>query len=405
MQFGYEAMTSDGRVVRDRLDAADRENAADQLRNQGMHILRLESGGADRVAGRRFNFDIQIGRATNHRDLMLFTRQMKMLLESGAAVFPALQAILKQGGKPGMRTVVQDISDHVEQGGSLSDAFREQSGVFNPVYTSMVSAGEAGGTLPDAFNRLGYLTERQQQVRKMVLGAMIYPMILTAMLVGVVGLMLGFVIPRFATLFETLRTPLPWSTRIMLDISNALRAHWPWCVGGLIALTIVVIFIARWPKARERIGMALLRLPGLGKLSARLALGRILRIWSAMLRSHVPLLETIQTSRAAARSQGFQQLIDNVQESLASGGRIGQALGRSPLVEPVIAEAIGTGEEHGRLAEAVEFVSTWIDDDNEQLVASATRVAEPILLSLMGVLVGIVAMSLFLPLFDLASAG
>jgi type IV pilus assembly protein PilC len=147
-----------------------------------------------------------------------------------------------------------------------------------------------------------------------------------------------------------------------------------------------------------------LRVPFVGPLVARMILARIVRVWAAMLRCHVPLLEAIQQSRAAVTNQTFLKLIADVEEAVSSGGRMAQALGAAGLADPIIVSAIRTGEENGRLADAAEFVSSWMDEDNVSTVQQLLRLAEPLLLAVMGVVVGFVAMSLFVPLFDLAGA-
>jgi type II secretory pathway component PulF len=161
----------------------------------------------------------------------------------------------------------------------------------------------------------------------------------------------------------------------------------------------------RTRQVRARLDEVLLRVPVLGKLIGRVLLGRVMRIWAAMLRSHVPLLETIDHSKAAASNAVVLRLVHQVEDAVAAGGRVGRVLASSHLVEPIIASAITTGEENGRLNEAVEFVSDWLDEDNTQLIAGAARLAEPALLTLMGLVVASAALALFVPLFDIAAAG
>jgi len=409
MQFVYQAMTSDGQTVSDRLEAASRSEAADALRAKGLTILNLDSRGAElrrAAAPLRLRMPQPLRwRAAGRGDLMLLARQLKMLLESGSAVVPALEAIEAQTRKPALRAVVGSVREGVERGGSLTEALREHPAVFSPVFCSMVAAGEATGALPDAFRRLAELTLRQQQVRRMLWGAMLYPAILSVLCLGVIGLLIGFVVPRFEMLFTNLRAKLPATTQMIFAVSHLVLHRWPYLLAGAAAAATGLYLLLRLTRIASRLDELLLRAPLLGRLTARLVLGRILRVWAAMLRCHVPLLETIQKSRDASRNAQFLELLGQVEESVASGGHVGRALAQSPLVEPVVAAAIATGEANGRLAESVEFVSNWLDDDNTQLIAGVTRIVEPAMLTLMGVIVGLVAMSLFLPLFDLATAG
>ena len=337
--------------------------------------------------------------------MVLFTQQLKMLLDAGSALVPALMAIEQQATRAPFAALVRTVREHVEEGGTLSDAFASRPDIFKPVFCSMVSAGEATGKLPETFDHLADLAVRQQKTRKAIIGALAYPAILSVLCLGVACVVVGFVVPRFGQLFENLHTPLPPVTKVLFGVSEFVLQRWPICVGVVVALIGGLVAITRIKSLKSQVDQVILRLPMLGRVASRLTLARILRIWAAMLRCHVPLLDTIQHSRTALTNTRFIGLVDRVEEAVSGGGSIGRTLAESDLVEPVVASAIRTGEENGRLSEAVEFVSRWIDDDNAQLVTGLTRIAEPALLSVMGLFVGLVAMSLFIPLFDLATAG
>jgi type II secretory pathway component PulF len=404
VQFTYEAMAPDGQVVTDRIDGNTPAEAADTLRANGLTVLRMDA--ARGAARNRRTEAVKHGSGrVKSGDLMLFTRQLKMLLEAGSALVPALEAVERQATKPPVKQLVRKIRLHVEEGGTLTEAFQEHRDVFRPVFCSMVAAGEATATLPETFDRLNELTVRQRKTRKTVIGALIYPAILSLLCLGVAGVVVGFVVPRFTDLFTNLGSPLPPVTRLLFAASGYVLEYWPVAVGVLFALLVGVVVALRIESLRLRLDLLLLRAPVIGRVAARLILARVLRIWAAMLRSHVPLLDTIQHSRTALTNVAFLKLVRDVEEAVAGGGSIGRTLGESDLVEPVVASAIRTGEENGRLSDAVDFVSSWMDHDNAQIIASLTRVVEPTLLAGMGLFVGMVAMSLFIPLFDLAMAG
>lgn len=399
MRFAYEAMTGEGRLVHDRVEAGDAQEAALALRGQGLVLLSLhpETQEAVRRAWQ------PLGRVRSH-DIVLLARQMKMLLESGAPLVPALAAVEQQSAKPAFREACRAVREHVERGGRLAEGFQAQPNVFGPVFCSIVAAGEASGNLAQAFDHIATLLRRQQRARKALLGAVVYPTILAALSLGVVVVLLTFVVPRFKPLFESFNRPLPGTTRFLLALSDGLLAAWPFVAGAGVALVVGLVLAVRTRLARDWASALLLEMPLVGRLASRVALAPILRIWAALLKSRVPLLEAIAHSTAAVRTRAFLDLLHRIEESISQGGRIGRCLAESRLVDPVIASAIATGEENGRLAEAVEFVADWVDEDNAQLIATATRVAEPVLLSLIGLIVGAVAMALFIPLFDVATA-
>lgn len=404
MHFACQAMTSDGEVVSERIEAATPAEVAETLRAKGLTILRLDvaragRGGADSSTTRRSSRGVRSG------DLVLFTRQLKMLLEAGSALVPALQATEQQTTKESFAKLVREVREHVEEGGTLADAFSERPDVFKPVFCAMVAAGEATASLPETFDRLNELSVRRQQTRKTITAALLYPAILSLLCVGVAGVVVGFVVPRFADLFKNLNSPLPPVTQFLFALSELALDYWPVGAGALIALVAGLTITLRVQSLRLWFDELLLKVPVIGRIASRLIFARVLRIWAAMLRCHVPLLETIQYSRSALTSAVFIGLVHDVEESVTSGGSIGRTLAESQFVEPVIASAIRTGEENGRLSEAVDFASRWVDDNNVQLISGLTRIAEPALLTVMGLFVGLVAMSLFIPLFDLATAG
>ncbi len=402
MLFAYEAMRPDGTTVKETLEADDPAMAAASLREKGLLVLALNERAAAPTSARSGR-GLQ-GNKVTARDRLLFTKQMKMLLESGAPLVPALEATRRQTARPAMSEMVNRLRERVEEGDSLAEALKHERKLFDPVFRSMVAAGEATASLPQVFGRLSDLSEQQLRTRKMVLGAAIYPMILCLLLGVVIVILLLFVVPRFAALFTSLGSPLPATTKFLFAASQHLKADWPYGLLGVAVLVVGVVFGLRLPGLRAWLDEVALRLPVIGRLMARLILARVLRIWASMLRCHVPLLEAIQLSREAITNAAFLRMIAAVEESVSSGGRMGHTIGATGLADPVIASAITTGEENGRLAEAVDFVSDWIDNDNASAIQNATRLAEPLLLAAMGVIVGFVALSLFVPLFDLATA-
>jgi type IV pilus assembly protein PilC len=401
VQFAYEALAASGGTVCDQIEAADQAEAAANLRERGLLVLRLDEAQAARRAPVTALFQ-RYGAKLTGRDVILLTRQMKMLLEAGAPLVPALEAAEEQTAKPFVRVLLRRLRERVEEGASLSQALEAEGPLFDPVFRSMIAAGEATASLPQAFGQLGELAQQQQKTRKLVLGALLYPAILSVLLVGVVSVLLFFVVPRFKMLFTSMHSPMPTLTRILFDISDFTTHNWPYMAGMVLSVIVGAVLCWRLPRTRQWLDEMFLRLPLVGRLRSRLIFARVVRIWAAMLRCHVPLLDAIHQSRAAITDAPFLRLIAQVEESVSSGGRMGPALASARMADPIIVSAIRTGEDNGRLAEATDFVSAWIDEDNTNTVQHVTRLAEPAMLAAMGVVVGFVALGLFIPLFDLA---
>ena len=402
MQFAYEAMRTDGATVRDLIDATNSAAAVDALRERGLMVLRLAEQAQTAPAEQRPG--LLQSRGVSTRDLIIFTRQMKMLLEAGSPVVPALEATEAQTAKPVFRELLRRLRQRVEEGDSLAAALEPEKKLFDPVFRTMIAAGEATATLPQVFGRLSALAQQRLQTQRMVTGALIYPCVLCLLLIGVVSLLLFFVVPRFSGLFAGLNRPMPALTQLLFFLSDWIRHGWPYVLGALVFAVAWLVIAFRTPAVRTGLDQACLQLPVVGPLLVKLTFARIVRVWAAMLRCHVPLLETIRQSRDAVRNAAFLRLIEQVEEAVSSGGRMAQAIGATKLADPIIVSAIRTGEENGRLAEAVDFVSDWLDEDNTVAVQHVTRLAEPLLLAVMGFVVGGVAMALFIPLFDMATA-
>lgn len=399
MTFRYEALTRGGSVQAATIDAAGPDAAVELLRQQGLMPLTVNPAAPSHQTAERPGF---FGKP-NGRDLLLFSRQMKMLLESGASVVPALEACERGTRKPRFRAALRELREQVENGGTLCDAVQGHPEIFNSVYCSMIAAGEATATLPRSFGRMSDLTYRHEQTRRMLVGATVYPAALSLLCVAVVGVLVGFVVPRFRGLFAQLNRAMPASTQVMFAASDVLRDYWPVLTGALAATVTGVVLAWRAAPVRRAIDRWIIRAPLIGPLIRKLEFGRVLRVWAAMLSASCPLIDTLDQARNASRNHAMRDMLDRMREGVTAGDKIGHHLRESPLVDPIIASAISTGEENGRLADACEFVSSWVDDDNARTIATLTRVVEPLMLAIMGAIVGVVAMGLFLPLFDMAA--
>ncbi|MBL8877850.1 MAG: type II secretion system F family protein [Phycisphaerales bacterium] len=403
MEFVCEALSQDGQVRAQSVEAPSVSEAADQLRRQGLLVVNVRPAEA-RDGAQKFAFTLlPKRRMSGGQSLVLFSRAMKMLLESGAPLVVSLEAVERQLAGNDFRKTIEKLREAVEQGASLSNAM-ESEPVFSPTVRSMVAAGEATATLPKCFAQISDLLEEQFRTRKLVAGAMTYPLILTGMISVVLIVILTFIVPRFKAMFDALRAPVPMSTQIMMSVSEWMVANGAILGGVSAALVGGAIFAVRRPAVRAFLSATILKLPLLGPLGTRLILARLLRIWSAMLNSHVPLLDVIQKSAEAVRGTAFAGLTADIEEALSTGRRMGAVLSGSKHVPPIVSSAIATAEENARLAEAVTFVSGWMDEDNSRSIQQLARIAEPLLLAAMGFVVGGIALSLFLPLFDMTSA-
>ncbi len=410
MIFDFVALDGRGEKLRESIDAADLAAAQNELLQRGLFLLSIEPGRAKSrlaaVAERVPDIGNRAAPAARCRlsELALFTRQMSMMLRAGASVVPALRAIQDQSARPRWKTIVGELADRVEAGAALRDAMARAPRIFSGQVRSLIGAGEATGTLADAFARAATMLAAKVRGRRAVISALAYPAVLTFMSIAVLITMTLFVLPRFAQLFAMLDTPLPWVTRFMLDTSASLKEYWMLILPAPILLALAAWLWLRSSIGRAVVGVALVRVPLIGRVLRGIILAQLLQLWAALLRSRVPLLEAVQQTREASSNPLFRQLVADIEQAVVEGRSLPLVLKRSGLVPPPVIAAVATGEESGRLGESMEFVGAWLEEENETLLATLTRTIEPAILIVMGALVGGVAVALFLPLFDVATA-
>ncbi len=404
MAFRYQAIDASGRTLTDVVEAGSQEQALDLLRQRRLFVTRLDATDAaprhTPVASERKPTGRTGGRLS---DVIFFTQQMAMLVRSGARVVQGMEAIEAQTHRASWRHVVTALRKEVEQGRPLSAALEEFPSLFSPVYINMVAAGEASGDMARSFDRLASLMRQQQEIRNRVVGALTYPAVLMCLCMGVLTVLFTFVLPRFAVMFEALDVELPTTTSIMIRASRWAGAHWYWLSSVVVACVAAGILFIRSRRGRQFLSRAAIRVPVFGVIVRNVVLAQICRIWGQLLESKVGLLEAVELTRQSTRSLDFQELLERITEAITEGRSIGPPLRDTWLLPKTFAAAIVTGEESGKLAESLIFVASCLEEENTQVLASLTRIIEPIMLVVMGVIVGTVAISLFLPMFDMAT--
>lgn len=406
MTFAYEAFDSQGRKQSGTVEGDSAAQATDLLHARGLFVTGVsEAEGAPAPAtAPRPRRSLLPGRPGTTRDLLLFSQQTAMMLRAGSRVVPAMEAIEDQITKASWRRIVADMRQQVETGSLLSAAMAAYPQIFSDTWRAIIAAGESTGQIAQAFERLALMTKQQHQIRVRVIGALAYPAVLMAMAFSVVAVLTVFVLPRFGELYETLKTPLPAMTQLMLATSGFVLANKVVFAACAAALAAMPFLAWRIRAVRAQADVLFVRLPLIGKLVRQIILAKIFRVWGTAIHSKVPLIESLELSRNVTRNSLYKDLVEDVANSVSEGHSIGQCLLSSPLVPKTMASAIATGEQSGQLGESLLFLAEYTEDENAQMLAAATRLLEPCILVLMGLTVGAVAVSLFLPLFDLTSA-
>lgn len=405
MRLAYVAFDKSGRQVAETIDASDTADATEKLRRQGLYVTSISGGGAagaGPVAARPRRRHGG-GRGRRLKNLAMFMRQLQVLVSSGTPLVQALGALQRQA-KPGpWQDTVADVRTRVEEGASLSMAMDSHGDHFDPVCRSLVAAGESSGNLGAMLERLAVITRKQLHTRSAVIGALVYPTLLLVVAVSVLTLLLLFVIPRFGALFESLDVPLPPSTRMLIQVSHLLRSYW-WI--GLLLVVGSVAAARLWlgsPAGKKAVDTAILRLPQAGRMARSFATARISRILGVLLDGHVPILDALELTRQSAGNCHYADLITQAQDAVARGESISSVFRDTDLISPAVYEAVHSGEQSGQVGPLLLNIADFLDQENEVVLRSLTSILEPVILVFMGLLVGLVALSMFTPLFDLTS--
>jgi type IV pilus assembly protein PilC len=404
MKFSFRGVDRAGAVVADVIEASDRLEATEVLRRRGVfasEITPAREQSADAtvsVSGRRTGARLAQAGA--------FLRQLSILVSTGTPLVEAIESICRQQPAGPFRDMLESLHKRLEEGSQLSEAMEAFPAYFDGVCRSLVAAGESGGRLDAMLSRLAVFTRQQLRTRKTITGALIYPCLLMAVAVGVTGAMLGFVLPRFEGLFQTLDAPLPSSTRILMDLSHLVRDNWMVVVPALVALpTCGFLYATRTSQGRVLLERAALGAPIVGKLVRDFALARLARVLGVLLEGKVALLDAIRLARLSTGMMAYEAVLRRAEDAVMRGENFSVAINDPKLVAPTFVEAVRSGERSGQVHAVLLTLADAMDEDNDMALKTITGLLEPLILIFLGIIVGSMAISMFLPLFDLTAAG
>ncbi|MDH3583147.1 MAG: type II secretion system F family protein, partial [Phycisphaerae bacterium] len=344
-----------------------------------------------------------VSAAKRLKHLSMFSRQLHVLVATGTPLVQALAAIERQIKDPAWLKVITELRADVEEGSALAEAMTEHRQYFDPISRSLVAAGEASGKLPEMLDRLASITRKQLHVRNTIAGAMVYPCLLMSVATGVLLLLMMFVLPRFAEMFKTMDMALPPTTALLMVLSDFLLGYW-WTLP--IALVVAYFGFRGWARTtsgtRTLHGIAL-TLPGFGKITRAFNTARIIRLMGLMLASSLPLLQVLKLLQASTANLHYRDLVTRAEGAVTRGEAISSAFDNPKLIDPAVCEAMRSGEASGQLGPLMVTLAEFLDEDNDVVIKSLTSILEPVILIVMGLLVGFVAVSMFMPLFDMTA--
>jgi type IV pilus assembly protein PilC len=335
-------------------------------------------------------------------ELLYVTNQLSVMVSTGVTLSTALSAIADQEENPSLRRVLKDLRRSVEAGEDFSTALARYPKLFDKTYVSLVRASEATGMLGEMLERIAHYLGKNLETRGKVRAAMMYPSVMLVMAVGVTIFLLTFVMPKFTPIFESRAAGLPKPTKVLMALSNALVDYWYLWVLGALAVAAGLIYAVRTPAGRRVWDGLKLQLPIVGPAIRKVVLGRSVRTLGAMVRGGVPMLDALQLSADVAGNVHYEDVWRHVVHEVTQGKQIHAALAGNRLFPATLVQMIASGEETGKLDVVLERVSDYYDREVEQSLKTATSLIEPLMIAVMGVVIGGIGMSIMLPIFTLS---
>ncbi len=410
--FSYQGINNQGKNTSGVIDAESEKGARAKLRKLGVFPTviglegKLKKGGGSRGFSLNANIDFaKYFQTISGKDLATMSRQLATLVGAHIPIVDAFSALVEQTTNPKLKSILVDVKEKMVQGTKLSDAMAAYPDVFSNIFISMVSAGEASGALEIVLDRLATLTEKAATLKSKVTGALMYPLIMSLVGMALMGFLLIYVVPKVTKIFEDVKATLPLPTQILIWVSHTLANYWYLVILGGVAAFFGVKKVINTPKGRAHYDRMTLKLPIFGNLFRLVAVSRFARTLATMLGSGVELLKAMDIVKNIMENTLLIQAIENTKNSVREGESIAEPLKRSGYFPPLVTHMISIGEKTGQLETMMVRVADTYDQQVDNVVSTLTTLLEPLMILVMGGVVGFIVMSILLPILQLNDIG
>lgn len=401
--YRYQVRSGSGQIVVGVLEAGNASAAATSLRAQGNHVMSLtplNSRLGGQTLSQKFK-ELNSGRP-NLKHVLDFTTQLAVMVRAGIGLRTALDGIAEQTEHARFKQIIQGLKSDVESGKQFSEALGRHPKLFNPLYVNMVRASEMSGSFGKMLDRIAAFLTQQIETKKMVVGAMIYPGVIATMAVGVTVFLLTFVLPKFAGVFEGKEDALPWATTFLMALSAFVRANWLPIIGVVIVFGGGFFAFIRTEVGSLWFDRMKLKVPIFKRLFRALYISRSLQTMGELVNAGVPMLDTIAITGDISGNSVYRKLWRGVYTAVKQGKKITQPLTASKILPHAVVQMIGAGEESGKLGEVLDEVARYYAKQLREAIKQVTSMIEPLMIVIMGSIVGFIAMAIILPIFKMS---
>jgi type IV pilus assembly protein PilC len=393
----WQARTKAGELKKGEMEALDGSTVETRLRALGLAPVKVKKKPTEiRLP--------QIGSGVTGKDILIFTKQFATMIDAGLPLVQCLDILATQMDNRSFRKVIFAIKSKVEAGSTFADALKDHPKVFDELFVQLCAAGEVGGILDTILNRLATYREKAEKLKRKVKGAMVYPIIVISVAIGVTALLLLKVTPVFAKMFADFGQALPGPTQAVIDLSEWLQKWFLWMVVGIGAFIAGFIAIYRSDKGRRIIDKITLKLPLIGPVIRKLAVARFTRTLGTMISSGVPILDALDVTAKTAGNRTVEDGIYYVRTKISEGKNIAGPLLETKVFPPMVVQMIGVGEATGAMDAMLQKIADFYDDEVDSAVGALTSMIEPLLMVFLGGVVGGFLIAMYLPIFAIAGA-
>jgi type IV pilus assembly protein PilC len=416
--FAYSAVDAKGKTHQGTLEANNASDAAAAVKKKGMFPTNIAETVAEagKPKGKGFSFKFSLGGGTGTgkvpaKILTVFTRQLSTLISAGLPLLRSLRTLSKQEKNPNLRKIMAGLAESVEGGTTFSEALSQHPKAFNKLYVNMVKAGELGGVLEVVLTRLAEFAEKSQRIRGKVTSAMVYPLVVLTIAVGIVTFLMLFIVPKFEAIFKDMLggRPLPFITQVIMDLSRFIQGNFILIAGAIAVAVVGIRFALRLPGVSTAVDEYKLKLPLFGDMLTKTSVARFSRTLGTLVSSGVPILQALQITRDTAGNARVSSAIENIHDNVKEGESMVSPMEASQIFPPMVVSMVQVGEETGQLPDMLTKVADVFEEEVDTAVAGLTSLLEPVMIVMLALIVGTIVVALFLPLItiiqDLTAGG
>ena len=396
--FKYVAKNQESKSVTGKISADNKDSVVEELRKRKLTIISVVEVKAAAESTALFQ-----SKKVKPEEIVIFARQLSTMVDAGIPIVQGIDALQDQVTHPMFKKVLAAVRDDIQHGSSLSASFAKHPGIFDTLFVNMVKVGETGGVLSAVLDRVSGYMEKTLRLKRKVKSALIYPAVVVSMAAIITVLLLVKVVPTFAGIYDSFDRELPAMTQALITTSDLLKANLLWFIAGIV---IFVFALARW-HGTEKGGLiidgAILKMPIFGELLRKVAISRFSRTLATLLQSGVPILESLDIVGRTIGNKVLEKVVDEVKGNVREGESMTVPLTKSGVFPPMVTRMIGIGEKSGQMEKMLLKISEFYDDQVDAAVEGLTSIIEPLIIGVLGIVIGFIVIALFLPIISITN--